>query len=358
MGNTKYPRANIYVSATQSAGVVTSGYRISFQASASGTIKEVGIYRLGGSPLLGELFYDCIIKPDTYYDFTITTAMNVAGQDKITVTGAGINVTVKYPAAKIAYTNGVALGAFGGATVSYDYLGAGTGGKFSSDLLQSDALANILKGSSGVIANTPGYYAGFNDLVREIYVEDVRFSKGPATRVAWYPSVNHQVDNIVVGDEVANVRELACAISNVGPWGARLAIANVGLRAVLLDSPETNQFPLVYGNIVEELQQIEMTSKNDASIIKFGENKLEIDSKWLTNRKAAQDQLDWLITTMAGGREIHTINSFDNPLVEVGDIVTIDYTKKGITTATKYVVIRISRSWSAGLDTNVTVVKV
>lgn len=359
MANTKYPRANVFVSATKDgSNNITSGYRISFQASATGTIKEIGIYRVGGTNPPFEVQFDCSIKPGVYYEFTITTAMNVGGIDKITVSGAGVTAVARYPAAKIAYTNGIALGAFGGATAYFDYIGAGTGGKFSTEILQADALQNILKDKSGLVANTTGYLQSFTDLVREIYVEDVRFSKGPAINVAWYPAANSIVDTKVVGGNVAQRAEVAAAISNVGPWGARLAIGNVGTRPVLLDTSDSNQFPLVYGSIVEKLQEIEVSSKNDASIVKFGENKLEIDSRWLTNRKAAQDQLDWLISIMATGREIHNIESFDNPLVEVGDIVNIDYTKKGITTAVNYVVTKVSRSWNNGLDTSIVAVRV
>lgn len=368
IADTKLPRGSIYISATKDgSNNITSAYRISFQANKSATgpagtlsqnIKEVSISRVGGTGTVAEVFWDAPIEPNTYYDFTINTAMNSGGYDTIVVSGPGFRTTNKFPAGKIPYTQGVALGAFGGGTVAFDYFGAGTNGSTATDVLQGDALANILKDRSGLIANRPGFIQSFTDTVREIYVEDVRFSKGPALNASWYPAANFIVDNKVVEGNVARTTEIAAAMSNIGPWGARLAIANVGARPVLLDNSDANSFPLVYGRIVEELQEIEVSSKNDASIIKFGENKLEIDSKWLTSRKAAQDQLDWLITTMAPGREIHNITVFDNPLVEVGDIVNIDYTKKGITTAVNYVIQKVSRTYGVGLDTSVTLVKV
>jgi hypothetical protein len=359
IADTKYPRANVFVSATKDgSNNITSGYRISFQASKDGGIKEVGIYRVGGSPGVTEAAYDATILPGKYYDFTISTQFNVRNLDIITVSGPGFTAVARYPAGKIAYTQGVALGAYGGATVAFDYFGAGVGGATSTDILQSQALENILKDKSGLISNTTGYFQEFTDLVREIYVEDVRFSKGPATTVAWYPAANYVVDNKIIEGNVGRREEVAGALSNIGPWGCRVAVANIGHRPILLDNSDQNAYPLIYGNIVEELQEIEVTNKNDASIIKFGENKLEVDSQWLTTRKAAQDQIDWLVTTMATGREIHDISSFDNPLIEVGDIVTMDYTKKGISTAVNYVIQKVSRSWSAGLDTNVTMVRV
>ena len=351
-------RAGIMISSTvNGSNTVTSGYVITFDAKPSAANKNIIISRIGGSPAASIQTFDAPITYDTDEHITVVAYFNKSGKDKIRVVGSGFDVTASFPANKITYTNSVTLFSTGKTRVFFDALGAGNGSINSGITSRNQALSNVLEGNMGLVKSTPGYYETFGDLATEIFVDTVRFSKGPALNIKWYPTVNAAIGDTSKTQKVAKTTDLSYGISSPTPFSARLAIANRSTQAKLLDELDSGLYPLVYGNIVEEFEQIEVTVKNDASIAQLGENKIEIDDRLITNRKAADDLGDWLVNR-AGKREIHEIESFDNPLLEIGDIVQIDYDDKGLTTGVYYVVRSVSRSRSEGLDTNVVLVRV
>jgi hypothetical protein len=352
----KQMTGGIIVSATKNGSqVITSGYKISVSANAAKNI-NVNVSKVGSPPNSGyNMAAD--IDPDKWYELTVTTSLNNRGKDYINVNVAGVSKTVNFVAGGVPYTVGYALFSRSSSRVAFDWIGAGNGVIDSGQNSQRDAISNILRGVASNTRSTAGYFQNFGDTVREVYVETVRFSKNPAVSVQWYPSVNFASDNTITGPNIASMSEISAGLSNVTPFSARLAIANVGSRSVYLDTIDSNLYPLVYGSIVETQQEIEVEKKNADSIRKFGENKIDLGGQWITTRAAADNLCEWVIDIMADGREIHEIDTFDNPLIEIGDVVDIDYDAKGLTTTSKYLVQAVSRSWSDGLETSVKLVK-
>lgn len=351
-------RGGIILSSSISGGnAITSGYVVTFDASPSAGAKNIIISRVGGTPAADIWTFDAPITYDNAEDVTIITSMNSGGKDRIRVIGSGYDVTAVFPASKITYTNSVALFSAGKSRIYFDSLGAGRGSIDNGISSRNEALSNVLEENMGLVKNTSGYFESFGDICNEIFIDTVRFSKGPALNLKWYPTVNAAIGDSSKTVEVAKTTDLSYGISSTGPFSARLAVANRSPKPKLLDEKESGLYPLVFGNIVEEFEQIEVTVKNDSAIAQLGENKIEIDDRLITNRKAADDLGDWLVNR-AGKREIHEIECFDNPLIEIGDIVQIDYDDKGLAPGVYYVVKQVNRDRNEGLDTRVTLVRV
>jgi hypothetical protein len=350
-------RAGIIVSATKNgSNVITSGYLITINAVGGKTTKELQISRIGGTGTASVFTSDANIKYDEWETITVTTRMNSQGYDYITLTGYGFTLRTKFPSKKIPYTNSLALVTIGRTKAAFDWVSTG-GGEVEATNDQRDAFNNILKESMGLLSSTPGYYESFGDLCREIFVDTVRFSKGPALNINIHPTVNALISNTSPTKMVAKTTDIAWAVGRPTAWTARIAVANISSRPLLLDELESGLYPMLYGNIVEEFTEIEVTEKNAAAISKYGENKIEVNSRWVNDRPTASRLATWLVD-QAERRERHEIECFDNPLVEIGDIVTIDYSEKGLTGTDRYVVKSVSRGRSEeGLDTSVSVMK-
>lgn len=351
-------RAGIVVSATKNgSNVITSGYAVTINAIGGSTTKELQISRIGGSGSSPIFTGNANIKYNEWETLTVTTRMNSNGYDYITLRGDNFTLYSKFPSKNITYSSAVALLAIGKTKAIYDWVSTGAG-EIEAVNDQRDAFNNILKEGMGLIGSTPGYYESFGDLCREVFVDTVRFSKGPALNIKIYPTVNSLISNSSPTKMVAKTTDISWAINRPTPWSARVVVANISNRPLLLDELDSALYPMLYGNIVEEFTPIEVTEKNQAAINKYGENKIEVQSRWINDRVTAQELAKWLVD-QANRRETHSIECFDNPLIEIGDIVTIDYSEKGLTGSDRYLVKSVGRDRNEeGMSTNVTLVKV
>ena len=67
------------------------------------------------------------------------------------------------------------------------------------------------------------------------------------------------------------------------------------------------------------------------------------DSMWIQNQKDVENLSTWLKTYWAKNNYNVTMEVFGNPLLYVGDIVTIEYPRQGLTTEQKFVIINVSQ---------------
>lgn len=359
VGKSAAARGGIIVSATKDgSNNITQGYMITLNATATASTKELKIERIGGTGTPPIFVGDANIKYDQWETINVSTRMNSNGYDYIYLTGDDFRLTAKFPSKKITYTNAIALVSVGRSKVSFDWVSAGNG-DINYVNSQQEAFRSILRAGSGLLGNSAGYFESFGDTCREIFVETVRFTKFPALNIEVLPTVNSGIGDSSPTREVAKTNEIAWGISQETPFSARIAVANISSEPKLLDELDSGLYPLISGRIVEEFTPIEVTTKNQTAINQFGENKIEIQSRWINDRSTAETIGNWIVNR-AGKREQHAMQVFDNPLIEIGDIVNIVYAGKGMTAGTAYVVKSVSKSVSVegGIETNVTVVKV
>ena len=75
---------------------------------------------------------------------------------------------------------------------------------------------------------------------------------------------------------------------------------------------------------------------------------------WIQNQKDVENLSTWLKTYWAKNNYNVTMEVFGNPLLYVGDIVTIEYPRQGLTTEQKFVIINVSQNYDKGLTTSIT----
>jgi hypothetical protein len=135
---------------------------------------------------------------------------------------------------------------------------------------------------------------------------------------------------------------------------ARMAIANGRPHMVILkkDSDElndlTNNFNLWTHEIVapsdpEIIEQV-IDSSNMSEVV-------QLDSEWIQSKQAAYKMLKVIQMGIEGFSKSVSLNIFGNPLIQVGDVVTLSYSLNGISQQ-KYFVHSVNHGFSQGLQTS------
>lgn len=79
---------------------------------------------------------------------------------------------------------------------------------------------------------------------------------------------------------------------------------------------------------------------------------IQVDSKWIQSKAAAYKLMKLIEAAMEGFASDVTLKIFGNPLIQLGDIITLTYTLNGIALQ-KYVVTGVSHQFDTGLETNI-----
>lgn len=92
------------------------------------------------------------------------------------------------------------------------------------------------------------------------------------------------------------------------------------------------------GNIIDPQEPIR--SKQQFYDIKlsrstYGKNDFNLDAPYIQSQDAANDMMSWIISKIMKPRKSIGIKVFANPMIQLGDIVSIDYTKDGVSQVAK-----------------------
>jgi hypothetical protein len=77
-------------------------------------------------------------------------------------------------------------------------------------------------------------------------------------------------------------------------------------------------------------------------------------SEWLQNLSDVESLGQWIKSNIINRGKTVTMEVFGNPLISVGDIVTINYTYQGLAGTEKFIVTSVQNSYQEGLSTNIT----
>ena len=137
---------------------------------------------------------------------------------------------------------------------------------------------------------------------------------------------------------------------------AKMAIANNSSSLVFLhkEADELNQVTI---NL--NLWTHEIVAPSDPEILEAvidPSNILEVaqlDSEWIQSKQAGQRMLNVISMGIEGFSKTVSLNVFGNPLIQIGDVITLTYSLNGITNQ-KYVVTAVDHTFDQGLDTRLT----
>jgi hypothetical protein len=153
------------------------------------------------------------------------------------------------------------------------------------------------------------------------------------------------------------------------PFGADFVVANIGRNHAIIKGEDNllyggaeagvNQVFTVLGRTLNIEDEESIKRENKLSIRKRGPIESELSSDFIQSRAMAVDIANWMTKHWSEGVDEVDVEIFGNPLIEIGDIVDINYPERDMTPAThKYFVVKTSTSFDMGLSTSLTLRRV
>lgn len=197
------------------------------------------------------------------------------------------------------------------------------------------------------------FFDEFGPILHEIREFDTKFTTElPVLQSKLY---NTNIDKSIVVEYIHGI------------MGSKFIIANAARENCILNGEDTLIFPgggavveqalLVYGRPVIQKEAASIVKKDDWAIRRRGVIETEYQSKWIQNEAEAIALAEWLTTNWSRSDSTLTVEVFGNPLIELCDIVSVQY--ESLLPAThKYYVVGVSTSYSNGINTTLTLRRV
>jgi hypothetical protein len=189
----------------------------------------------------------------------------------------------------------------------------------------------------------------FGPIAHEVRDYKVEFSKYPVLHSSLYSSNDAQV---IAPDYTGD------------PFGATFILANTARHDAVAKGTDEytagadnaiEQNLLIYGRVVTQDEEKTYTVKDDNAIRRRGVVEVDINNNWIQTEEAAKDLGNWIASVWAGGCDELAVSVFGNPLLEVGDLVAVNFPDKHMLRADQeFFVVGISAEWDNGLGTQLT----
>jgi hypothetical protein len=142
---------------------------------------------------------------------------------------------------------------------------------------------------------------------------------------------------------------LGSKISNFG--GEAYVLNNSSYTIPLADGGSSNFY--IYGNTLGQSGQLEYSTDESAEYA--NKEPIIFDSKWIQTLRDAESLANWIKNTVLNRGKVVKISIFGNPLITVGDIVSIKYPYNGfpLNNTEKLIVTNVNQSYSEGLETTI-----
>lgn len=208
-------------------------------------------------------------------------------------------------------------------------------GKFSSNSIQFLYGERVLNQSSDTDP-IKGQVEEFGVIAREIRKIDIKYDTRPAYPL--WPSTGSNQFATVIG-------------SRTTPFAAEAYVLNNSGTYIPLDDGDSYSF-YVGGKTVTRSGVLEYV--DDSSNEFTSEEPVIFSSQWLQNNSDVVNLAKWIKTQWAKKQMVSTIEMFGNPLISVGDIISIKYDYHGLDgTSQKFIVTNVQQSYSEGISTSV-----
>lgn len=160
---------------------------------------------------------------------------------------------------------------------------------------------------------------------------------------------------------MTNEGDAAVLEYNANPTSARFLIANTARHNAVINGEDTintsddapiNQVLTVLGRDLDIAEAETIEKKNTLAIKKRGVIESEISSQWIQSKEMAEEIANWIVKHWSLGSEEESVSIVGNPLIEIGDVVALEYSKMNMTASNNlYFVVATSNSFKAGVET-------
>jgi hypothetical protein len=214
-------------------------------------------------------------------------------------------------------------------------------GQFNNDLINAsygDLIYMSNYQADEIAANNKKAVAvdEFGTVVREIIKRDVSFNKRPAYPTMWSTGINPFAK--ILGKKISN-------------FGSQIFVMNNTSQTIPLSNGAEASF-LLLGNSLGSSGDLEyVTDELNDYVTK---EPAVFISSWLQNESDVKSLANWIKSNVINKGRIVNMTIFGNPLVSVGDIVSIKNTYQGLAGTENFIVTEVRHSFSEGLETSIT----
>jgi hypothetical protein len=208
-------------------------------------------------------------------------------------------------------------------------------GRFGSttlDFLYGDKLSSGFD-NSGI---SGGAIDEFGTVARELLKVNIKYDSRPAFPIITSLGLNQFV-------ELLGYR--------LNSFGAEVYVLNNAGTFIPLDDSRFASFSII-GNTLVQSGQNEYLDKtiNEFTV----PEQVTFESTWIQREKDAEYLSKWIKEQWSKKQSVCELEVFSNPLISVGDIVTINYPANGLNGTQKFIVLGINNSFDGGLSTKIT----
>jgi hypothetical protein len=208
-------------------------------------------------------------------------------------------------------------------------------GRFGSttlDFLYGDKL------SSGFdnIGISGGAIDEFGTVARELLKVNIKYTERPSFPIITSLGLNKFVQ--ILGQRLNS-------------FGAEIYVLNNAGTFIPLDDSAFASFSII-GNTLVQPGQNEYLDKtiNEFTV----PEQATFESVWIQREEDAKSLSKWIKLLWSQKQSVCELEIFSNPLISVGDIVTINYPANGLNGTQKFIVLGINNSFDGGLNTKIT----
>lgn len=208
-------------------------------------------------------------------------------------------------------------------------------GRFGSttlDFLYGDKLSSGFE-NSGI---SGGKIDEFGTVARELLKVNIKYDSRPAFPIITSLGLNQFV-------ELLGYR--------LNSFGAEVYVLNNAGTFIPLDDSRFASFSVI-GNTIVQSGQNEYLDKtiNEFTV----PEQVTFESTWIQREADAKSLSEWIKLQWSKKQSVCELEIFSNPLISVGDIVTINYPSNGLDGTQKFIVSSINNSFDGGLSTKIT----
>lgn len=149
------------------------------------------------------------------------------------------------------------------------------------------------------------------------------------------------------------------------PFGSKFIIANTGRSNAVIHGDDSltyagsnasiNQVSVVLGQNLEIADDEIITRTNKYSVRVRGKIESELSSDWIQTKAMAEELAIWMNRHWSESVDEVEAEIIGNPLIELGDVVDVEYPLQNATSAThQYFVVGVKNSFDMGLKTTLT----
>ncbi len=175
----------------------------------------------------------------------------------------------------------------------------------------------------------------FGTVVREIYYVKTKLNARPAFPIRWSTADNRSVN--LIGQRFSNFDAEAYVLNNTST------------TVPLSDEGKSSLY--IFGNDINSSGTLEYSTDDSPEYV--NKEPVIFESRWLQNQSDVEKLASFIKNKAINRGKVIDMQVFGNPLLSIGDIVSVKYTYQGLLGTEKIIITNISQSFEEGINTSI-----